>query len=154
VKRSMRISDKLWQQILPLLPISTVDLVVTRWNDSHSEFLLAKRAIEPYKEQWFVPGGRMEYGETFRQAVKRQTRRELGFVPEEFELAGCFPWLNPLGEEGVRKHTIMHIFVVYLPDGARIRPNAENESVRWFRRIAHRWPKAVRDALQLARFDY
>ena len=40
--------------------------------------LLIKRAHEPLKGQWSLPGGRVELGETLEQAVAREVREETG----------------------------------------------------------------------------
>lgn len=41
-------------------------------------FLFAKRAIEPRKDKWTLPGGYMENGETIQDGAKRETSEEAG----------------------------------------------------------------------------
>ena len=40
--------------------------------------VIIKRANEPYKGQWSIPGGRVELGEALRDAVRREMREETG----------------------------------------------------------------------------
>jgi 8-oxo-dGTP diphosphatase len=40
--------------------------------------LIVKRANDPYKGEWSIPGGRVELGETLVEAVQREVREETG----------------------------------------------------------------------------
>jgi mutator protein MutT len=40
--------------------------------------IIIKRANEPYKGQWSIPGGRVELGESLADAVRREMREETG----------------------------------------------------------------------------
>jgi mutator protein MutT len=53
----------------------TVGLVLFNSKD---EVLLTKRAYEPFKDWWDVPGGFVEPGETLEQAVQRELKEETG----------------------------------------------------------------------------
>lgn len=47
-------------------------------HDSRGRLLLVKRAHEPSKGKWSLPGGRVEPGETDHSAVQREVREETG----------------------------------------------------------------------------
>jgi ADP-ribose pyrophosphatase YjhB (NUDIX family) len=52
-----------------------VNAVVAVYKD---QFLLCRRAIEPGKGLWTLPGGYMENGETLQEGASRETREEAG----------------------------------------------------------------------------
>lgn len=53
------------------------------WED---KILLCRRAIEPRRGYWTLPGGFMENGETLEQAAARETMEEAGCAVELGEL--------------------------------------------------------------------
>ena len=55
-------------------PIPAVAAVMVR----DGKLLLIRRGAEPSKGKWSVPGGRVEFGETLVEAVKREVREETG----------------------------------------------------------------------------
>lgn len=42
------------------------------------QVVLVKRAQEPLKDRWSLPGGRLEVGETMREGIAREVREETG----------------------------------------------------------------------------
>ena len=55
--------------------------------------LLVKRANEPLKGQWSLPGGVVELGETLEAALAREVREETGLEIEPQDFLGH--WLEP-----------------------------------------------------------
>ncbi len=55
-------------------PVVGVGVVVLRGSD----VLLIRRAEPPRKDQWSIPGGKQERGETVRDAAHREIREETG----------------------------------------------------------------------------
>ena len=47
--------------------------------------LLVKRATSPYIHQWTIPGGKIQFGETLKQAAEREIREETGIIIEAGE---------------------------------------------------------------------
>jgi len=68
------IPDDVWENIVEHMPIPSVDLLVV----TDEGILLAKRQNEPPKGEWFVPGGRIQKGESLHEAVHRVAEEELG----------------------------------------------------------------------------
>lgn len=64
-------------------PIRCVGGIV---HDAEGRLLLVRRANEPARGRWSLPGGRVEPGETDREAVVREVAEETGLVVE----AGAF----------------------------------------------------------------
>lgn len=67
------------------LPASTA-LVVNGRN----QLLLGRRAVEPARGQWCLPGGFVEMGETMEQASLRELREETGLEGKIESFVGCF----------------------------------------------------------------
>jgi 8-oxo-dGTP diphosphatase len=66
-------------------PVLGVAAVV--WNDAR-EVLLIRRTKEPRKGQWSLPGGKVEFGESIEDAVRREVREETGLEIALLGLAG------------------------------------------------------------------
>ncbi|WP_420431421.1 NUDIX hydrolase [Hyphobacterium sp.] len=58
----------------PNRPLACVGVVCRRGND----VLLVKRGREPLKGRWSIPGGKMDFGETVREAALRELKEETG----------------------------------------------------------------------------
>ncbi len=73
----------------------TVDCVVFQ-NDA---VVLIKRGNEPFKGQYALPGGFVEYGETVEDACRRETLEETGLEVRQLRLIGVYskPDRDPRG---------------------------------------------------------
>jgi 8-oxo-dGTP diphosphatase len=58
----------------PVAPIPSVGAVVRKGH----RILLVRRAQEPSKGKWSIPGGVVELGETLQEAAKREVLEECG----------------------------------------------------------------------------
>jgi ADP-ribose pyrophosphatase YjhB (NUDIX family) len=58
----------------PASPIVGVGAVIVE----DGKAIIIKRANDPYKGQWSIPGGRVELGEPLADAVRREMREETG----------------------------------------------------------------------------
>ncbi|HJR18671.1 MAG TPA: NUDIX hydrolase [Actinomycetota bacterium] len=65
-------------------PVTAVGAIVL----DKGALLLVKRDREPAKGQWSLPGGRVETGETLREALQREVREETGIDIEVDGLIG------------------------------------------------------------------
>lgn len=59
-------------------PGVTVDVLIFSINDKDLEVLLVKRAQEPFKNKWAIPGGFIKSGESLDEAVKRILKEKTG----------------------------------------------------------------------------
>jgi 8-oxo-dGTP diphosphatase len=71
------------------------------------DLLLVKRDTEPAKGQWTLPGGRVEWGESLREAVVREVREETGIDIDVEAVAGIAERIVPDDEGEVRWHFVI-----------------------------------------------
>lgn len=81
----MELSNKLYKNI-GVHVITTLFTV----NKGDVKILLVKRANEPYKDYWALPGGAMYNNETLEVAAKRELKEKTGLVNINVELSGVF----------------------------------------------------------------
>lgn len=91
------------------IPIVSVDLVV----ECPDGIVLGKRANEPAKGEWFVPGGRVRKGERLDEAVHRVADEELGVDVDIHEALGAFEHFYEMSEVRGKKHYVAHGFHVW-----------------------------------------
>jgi ADP-ribose pyrophosphatase YjhB (NUDIX family) len=60
--------------------------------DGRGHVLLARRAYEPFKGRWDLPGGFLEEGEHPLEAIRRELREETGLEVEPLEFVGI--WMD------------------------------------------------------------
>ena len=64
--------------------------ILLREENGHSEFLLAQRPKgKVYAGYWEFPGGKLEPGESLREALVREIQEELGVT-----INHAWPWLS------------------------------------------------------------
>jgi 8-oxo-dGTP diphosphatase len=56
----------------------TTDLVVLAFDGDGLRLLLVRRGTEPFMEQWALPGGFVEHGETLEACARRELQEETG----------------------------------------------------------------------------
>lgn len=78
-----------------------------------SSLVLVKRAIEPSKGWWSLPGGYLDWDETLQEAVLREVHEEMGLTVDEPELVGVYssPDRDPDGRQNVG-----HCYLVKIAD--------------------------------------
>ena len=81
------IPEKLYREIISVLPILTVDIVI---RNEAGQVLLARRKNEPIKGHWWVIGGRILSGESARKACIRKTFEETGLKIDEIKFLGFY----------------------------------------------------------------
>jgi ADP-ribose pyrophosphatase YjhB (NUDIX family) len=59
-------------------------------HDDHDRIVLMRRATEPGKGRWTMPGGFVDLGESTEAAARRETREEIGIEVEIGRLVGVY----------------------------------------------------------------
>ena len=86
----------------PDRPIVGVGAVIVK----DGRAIIIKRANEPYKGQWSIPGGRVEIGEPLVEAVRREMREETGLEVEVGPVIEVFERIQR-DAGGVRYHFVI-----------------------------------------------
>jgi mutator protein MutT len=113
------------QREFPESPLMGVGAVVV----DQSRVLLIRRASEPFKGHWSLPGGLVEVGEGLLDAVVREVREETGLLVEPLELIEL---LDRIFREGarVRYHYVIADYLCRVTGGA-LQAASDADAVRW-----------------------
>jgi len=93
--------------------------------------VLVKRKFPPLAGEWSIPGGRLEIGETLREAVVREAREETGLTIEPAEVLGVYDRL--LRDDGGRilYHYVLIDFLCRRLAG-ELQAGGDADDARWF----------------------
>lgn len=92
--------------------------------------LLVKRSQPPGKGVWAIPGGRVELGETLKEAAEREVREETGLRVRAREPVYTFEVIKRDGAGRVRFHyVIVDLKAEYLSGG--LNPGDDVSEARW-----------------------
>lgn len=130
-------------------PAVTADIVLFHAAKTGLEVLLIRRAKEPFKDQWALPGGFVDENESLEDAAARELLEETGLRRARFKQVGAFgdPGRDPRG------HTVSIAFAAIL----KSRPQAEGSDdakeaawhpVKRLPKLAFDHKKIVRAALK------
>lgn len=75
-----------------------VTSVVAVIVNEDGEVLLTRRNVQPFKDMWVMPGGKINLGEPVLEALKREVMEEVGLQVEVEGLIDLFEHLTP-GED-------------------------------------------------------
>jgi len=124
-----------FEMVLRNTPLVAVDLLVKNKNGA---YLLGFRKNKPAQNFWFVPGGRIYKGETFRMTIPRISKSEMGFPLQldQLELRGVSQHLytdNVFNDASYGTHYIVLAFhtrsaISCLSTG----PTAQSSEMRFF----------------------
>jgi 8-oxo-dGTP diphosphatase len=105
----------------PSNPTLGVGAIVVR----DEALLMVRRAQEPARGLWSVPGGKVERAEYLADAVRREVREETGLEIEVGDVAGFF---EVIGEDD--HYVIMDFLATYEGDDSP-QPGDDVDRVRW-----------------------
>jgi ADP-ribose pyrophosphatase YjhB (NUDIX family) len=104
-------------------------LVVNR----EGRLLMVRRAIEPYRGMWDLPGGFLEEGEDPVAALRRELLEETGLEIEPLQLLGAYvDWYGPERGEGVQ--ATLNLFWTARAVGGDAIPEDDVAELGWFGR--------------------
>lgn len=123
------ITPKEFDEIYSKVPRLTVEIVV---KNKDGAIYLTKRAIEPCKGQWHLPGGTVRFGEPVQKAVKRIAKRELGIGVNTMNNVGYIEYPSHY-KQGLDS-PVGIVFEIGSFSGA-LKLNEESQGVDWFVKI-------------------
>jgi 8-oxo-dGTP diphosphatase len=135
----------------PNSPVVGVGAVIVQ----DGKALIVKRAHEPRKGEWSLPGGRVELGETLIDAVRREILEETGLRVDVGPIVEVFDRIHHL-EDRVRYHFVI---VDYLctPCGGSLSASDDADDVAWVSEselasygVNEHASRVIRKGLQLA----
>jgi 8-oxo-dGTP diphosphatase len=108
------------------IPICAVGAIVLE----KGEVLLVRRNRAPALGQWSLPGGRVEWGETLREAIAREVREETGVDIEVEGLAGIAERILPDDAGKTEFHYVILDFWAR-PKSRDLTPGDDASDARW-----------------------
>src|SRR5271157_4332969 len=114
------------KRLYPKQPIIGVGAVIVDGGRA----LLVRRATEPLKGEWSVPGGMLELGEKLRDGVRREALEETGLEVEPGELLDVFDSIFTDDQGRTQYH---YVLIDYLcrPISGEAKAGTDVSEVRW-----------------------
>lgn len=95
-------------------------------NEKNEVLLLKRSAIESYSEYWCLPGGKVDFGFTVEETIKKEIKEEtnLSCTSAEFVF-----YQDSLSDENFREHYLSFYF--YCKVLGDIKLNDESDEYEW-----------------------
>ena len=110
----------------PAHPVVGVGAVVVR----DGKALIIKRAHEPRKGEWSLPGGLLELGESLQDAARREIKEETGLDIEVGPVIETFDRVHRDDQGKIRYHFVIVDFVCSAGSGDAV-PGSDAGGVAW-----------------------
>jgi len=110
------------KKIIPNLPASSGALVVYK-----GKILLIRRDNKPTipnPNMWSIPGGQVEKGESFDEALVREIKEEIGITPKNYQLLGFFE---------TEKQNAIYLLELTNEEIQEIKLGDEGQELKWFK---------------------
>lgn len=91
------------RRLYPEHPIVGVGVLIEQEN----KFLLIKRASDPDKGLWSIPGGLVELGEKAKDAAIREVHEETGLIVDIIDRIGVMDKIIPDEDNRIKYHFII-----------------------------------------------
>ena len=110
----------------PAHPVVGVGAVVVR----DGKALIIKRAHEPRKGEWSLPGGLVELGESLIDAVRREIKEETSLDIEVGPIIETFDRVHRDDHGRIRYHFVIVDYVCW-PAGGEAAAGSDAEAIAW-----------------------
>jgi ADP-ribose pyrophosphatase YjhB (NUDIX family) len=98
-------------------------------EDQDGRLLLVRRAHEPFKGRWDIPGGFLDEGEHPLDGLRRELREETCLDVEPLEFLGV--WMDRYGGDSTAEATL-NLYWTARPVGGEADPKDDVTELRWF----------------------
>jgi 8-oxo-dGTP diphosphatase len=103
-------------------PVPAAGVVI----EKDGKLLLVKRKFEPFRGDWCLPAGFMEYDESPEQCAIRETKEELGVDVELDGLYGVYS-----GKDDPRTHAVLVMYWAMITSG-ELKPGDDADEIQYF----------------------
>jgi ADP-ribose pyrophosphatase YjhB (NUDIX family) len=110
----------------PEHPVVGVGAVVVR----NRQALIIKRAHDPRKGEWSLPGGLLELGESLAAAICREVREETNLIVAAGPIIETFDRVHRDDAGRIRYHFVIVDFVCWSDEGEAV-AGSDAEAVAW-----------------------
>ncbi len=110
----------------PDRPVVGVGAVIVRDGTA----LIVKRAHEPRKGEWSLPGGHLDLGESLEDAVRREVKEETGLDVTLGPVIETFDRVHRDADGRVRYHFVIIDYVCWSGEGEAV-AGSDAEAVAW-----------------------
>jgi 8-oxo-dGTP diphosphatase len=86
--------------------------------------VLVKRRFEPLRDEWTLPGGAVETGETLAAAIARELEEETGLIVDVGPIVAVLDRIVPDADGRARYHFVL-IDYLCRPTGGRLRAGSD-----------------------------
>ena len=136
---------------------ASVQVILTRQNQSNLEVFLVHRITESFYLQWSFPGGKIDAGETPPQAVCREAFEETGVVLDPADLVflktGTSQTTRQINGQTVQHRYFIDIFCVNADNLSPFNASPdEHDLARWF--TLDQALETHQQAIQIAQTNY
>ena len=128
-------------------PAITVDVAIFTVIGGDLKILLIKRAIEPFKGCWALPGGFVMMNESLEDAAKRELMEETGVRNVYLEQLYTF---GDIGRDPRTRVITVSYFALINPNGINLASTTDASEARWF--PAYSLPKLAFDHDKIAKY--
>lgn len=111
----------------PSQPIAGVGAVI--WNAA-GEIVLIRRGQPPRMGEWSIPGGKLEWGESVKEALAREVREETGLEIEIVALVDVVDSVTRDEAGAVVRHYVLIDFAARAAGGT-LSPGSDAADARW-----------------------
>ncbi|MFY0678036.1 MAG: GDP-mannose mannosyl hydrolase [Neptuniibacter sp.] len=130
------LSPELFKTIVSSTPLISIDLII---ENADGKYLLGLRKNKPAQGHLFVPGGRIQKGESISDAFSRITKDELGkkYDFSEAVFNGVFEhmyedsYFSEISSETVSTHYIVLAYSIKLDSSLYVFPKKQHDSYTW-----------------------
>lgn len=110
-------------------PAVTTDVVLFSILEQTLQILLIRRAAEPFRNMWALPGGFLELTEDLETCAKRELKEETGITGDYLEQLYTFG--DPLRDPRERVISVTY-YALMRPDHLNPIAGSDAKEVRWF----------------------
>jgi ADP-ribose pyrophosphatase YjhB (NUDIX family) len=131
------IPQDIFDKVVGLIPIVSVDAVIVM----NGSLLLFKRRNSPAAGQWWFVGGRINKGESFEAALRREVKEETGLEISSFRFINVYSRFLP------ERHDITIAYLCKCQNG-KIELNDEHSEYKLFKELPYGLHPCVLETLK------